>query len=472
MARASKTLARRLSAQLGLLLGCLLLTAMGAVWGVRGLRQDFSQALDGYEQLRQLYLIGFHLQSARAAMTADFPDLPRARLELRRGQQLYQQARPSVGPGKDDGVSAALERAVVAANADRPSVSVLDLPLAAMNERVDALKQGIAAAQRAADGRQQATLVALLSLVGVAVLTSIWIGLRQIRAVLGPLTEIGQGVRRVAAGQFDSPFAMTHADAEFASLANDFNDMARQLRVDRSTLEARVEAATRALVQSERLAGVGLLAAGVAHEINNPLSIIAARIELLMAKPLVPAVNTALADVLEEAFRCKTIIERLLQLSRGAAGRRDRVAMDGLAADVAAAVRQLPAAAGRRWSIDLLPALIEGDPGELRQVLLNLLLNAVQFTSPEGAIRVQVRSHGDRAVVEVEDDGQGIETAAMSRLFEPFYSTAAGERRGTGLGLAISKSIIEAHEGSLEAFSDGIGRGSRFVVKLPIIRGD
>ncbi|MDB5326200.1 MAG: integral rane sensor signal transduction histidine kinase [Phycisphaerales bacterium] len=464
-------MARRLSAQLGLLLGCLLLTALGAVWGVRGLRQDFSQALDGYERLRQLYLVGFHLQSARAAMTSDFPDFPRARLELRRAQQLHGQMASSNAATADGGVAEALERAAVAAEANRPSVTVLDLPLAAMNERAESLRQGIASAQRMADRRQQVTLIALLALITLTVMASIWIARRQVRAVLGPLKEISHGVRRVAAGQLETPFAMQQADVEFASLAHDFNDMALQLHAGRSTLEARVEAATRALVQSERLAGVGLLAAGVAHEINNPLSIIAARIELLRAKPVEPAINAALADVLEEVFRCKTIIERLLQLSRGAAGHRELMDVGRVAADVVQAVRPLPAAAGRAWSVDVAPATIRADAGELRQVMLNLLLNAIQFTPPDGAIRVQVRSHGDVAAIEVADDGQGIAPTVMNRLFEPFYSTAAGERRGTGLGLAISKSIVESHDGSLEVFSDGIGHGSRFVIKLPIVRG-
>src|SRR3954454_672778 len=120
------TLARRLNGQLGLLLGCLLLMAAGAVWGVRGLRQDFSVAIDGYERLRQLYQVGFQLQSARAALTADFPDESRARLEVRRAAQLVAEGN-SAEPGTSPATLAPpLTPAAVTMYGRRPSVNALD----------------------------------------------------------------------------------------------------------------------------------------------------------------------------------------------------------------------------------------------------------------------------------------------------------------------------------------------------------
>lgn len=466
------TLVRRLNAQLGLLLACLLLTAAGAVWGVRGLKQDFSQALGGYEQLRQLYQVGFHLQAARAALTADFPDLPLARLEVRRASQLFNQTLANDATAGETRTADVLSRAAVAAEDARPSVSILDRPLAVMNQQADALREAIAAAQRTADLRQRYTLIGLIGLSVVTVLASLIIGRRQVRAVMRPMGQITAGVQRVAAGEFDQPLDMNTADAEFARLADEFNAMARQLEVSRTSLEARVESATRAMVQSERLAGVGLLAAGVAHEINNPLSIIAAQVELLQTGRIDPGLRSALDDVLEETFRCKTLIERLLSLSRGPTGTRSLVALDEITKEVIAAASRLPAAAGRQWETKLDAVNVMADAGEIRQVVLNLLLNALQFTEAAGTISVQVQRQGNTALLTVADDGRGMDAMTMGRLFEPFYSTAAGERRGTGLGLAISKAIIEAHGGRIEAFSNGPGQGSRFVVTLPAAGGE
>ena len=461
------TLLRRLLGQLALIWACLLIVAVAAAWGVRGLRQDFSVALSNYERLRQLYAVGFYLQSARAALTLDFPDVPQARLNARRAQQQFGEAWPN-----DETAAAAtnaLAAAAVAMDAPRPTMTALDRPLAELNTLVETLRQQIDSAQRTADRRQRATLVTVIGVAVVAGGVSAWVGRRQLRAVLRPLSELSAAVRRVASGRLDTPLALAAADAEFARLANDFNAMAGELRAGREALQARVEAATRAAVQSERLAGVGMLAAGVAHEINNPLSVIAARVELLLAKGPEPVTAAGLNEVLDEAFRCKRIIERLLQLSRAPAGHRTTVDLAVLTGSVVDAVRQTPAAAARQWRVCVRPVAVRADEGELRQVVLNLLLNAVQFTPAGGTIDVRVVKQAGEATLVVTDDGAGIEAGAMGRLFEPFYSTRVGESRGTGLGLAISRAVVEGHGGRIDAESAGAAQGSRFIVRLPAV---
>jgi len=273
----------------------------------------------------------------------------------------------------------------------------------------------------------------------------------------------------VASARFDAPITLHDADREFVHLARDFNHMSHELESMYGQLTQRVEGATRSLVQSERLAGVGLLAAGVAHEINNPLAIITGRIELLLARPCDDATKQSLAIVLDEAFRCKQIINRLLTLSRGPSGRRDIVGLDELVADVVGNVRSLPGAGARTITIvSSEPVLVSVDEGEIKQVLLNLLINAIQATPDDGKIDLTVRAGGAMADLTLTDNGQGMDAATLDRLFEPFFSQRPGEVRGTGLGLTISKAILESHGGSLEATSEGPGKGSTFVVRLPV----
>lgn len=467
------TLARRLGVQLSLLIACLVGTAAVGLWGVAGVRQDFSIALRNYERLRDLYQVGFHLQSARLALALEFADPQRARLEAKRAGTVFDQLSPSLSDAPERLVEAAreaLQRAAREADAQRPSVRLVDAPLASLNELVDSLRRQIQDAQRAADERTTRT-VTLLGLAALAaVVASLIVGWRQFRAVMSPLGAITAGTHRLAAGAFDRPIQLSGTDAEFAALAGDFNVMADRLRGTYADLQSRVESATRVAVQSERMAGVGLLAAGVAHEINNPLSIITGRLELMLAKPTLDAsLRPQVEVVLEEAFRCKQIIDRLLMLSRGPSGSRRTVQLDRLVNDVVGSVRTLPAIESRTIDVNAQPLSINADEGELRQVLLNLLINAIQFTQAEGTIAVSLERAGPNADLSVRDDGAGMDGPTLRRLFEPFFSPPADGRRGTGLGLAISRAIVESHGGTIEADSGGAGKGSRFVVRLPIV---
>ena len=464
------TLRRRLITQWTLLLVCLTLTAEAGVWGVGEMRSDFSVALTNYERLRQLYQIGFHLQSARMALSIDFPDAALARLESRRAQQTLSRLAPEIPVAVDQRqrLEQALEQCARRLAEPRPSVAALDLPLSRLSGVVDALRLQIEEAQQAADRRQRETRAGLLGVAGLLAVAGVVLGWLQFRAVMNPLRVIGDGVRRVAGAQFDPPIDLPGSDREFDELATDFNRMAGQLRSLYDRLQERVESATRRLVQSERLAGVGFLAAGVAHEINNPLAIITGRLELLQARTTDPAVAASLKIAIEEAYRCKDIIDRMLFLARGPAGRRGTVDLGDVAAGVIDSVRGLPGAAGR--AIDLTrngPAVVDGDAGELRQVVLNLLINALDASAAGEAVTVRVEATASNVTLEVADHGRGMTGETLDRIFEPFYSARAGEVPGTGLGLSISKAIAESHRGTLEAHSVGLGQGSVFTLRLP-----
>jgi signal transduction histidine kinase len=465
------TLGRRLGTQLVLLLACLALTAAVGLSGIRGLRQDFSVALDNYERLRQLYQIGFYLQSARMALTLEFSDPLRARLQARRAEQALMRVKSDlpISPDERDKLASVLHAAAEEMDRKRPSLGPLDVAFTHLEMVQAKLRAQIVQAQTTADARKQHTLWLLAAVAGGSMLASVVLALLQFRAVMRPLGALTAGVQRVAGAKFDPPIELHHADREFTALASDFNQMSRQLESMYRELQQRVEAATRSLVQSERLAGVGMLAAGVAHEINNPLAIITGRIELVLGQPVDAATRSSLQIALDEAFQCKQIIDRLLTLSRGPSGRRTEVRLDQLASAVTTSVRDLPGAAKRTIKLAALePVTIRADDGEIRQVLLNLLINAVQATAEDGTIEVSVQRSGSTAELTILDNGRGMEPGTLERLFEPFFSTRPGESRGTGLGLAITRAIVEAHGGTVEASSDGAGRGSRFVVRMPL----
>jgi two-component system NtrC family sensor kinase len=289
--------------------------------------------------------------------------------------------------------------------------------------------------------------------------------------------SLTEGARRFAAGEFDRRITAT-GDAEFVELAGDFNRMADELQLIYRDLEDRVCAASRDLARAERLASVGYLAAGVAHEINNPLGIIAGYGERALRQ--LPAegsadvarVRQALTVMCDEAFRCKRITDQLLSLARpGDAGGRSAVSLSAVAADVADAVTTLPAFAGRHVAVTADPAgvPVTGNAGELRQVVLNLVVNSLEATTATGQVTVTIRPAGATVELAVTDDGRGMTPDGLARAFEPFYTDkpAAAGVGGTGLGLSLAHAIVAAHGGRLTAASGGPGRGSTFTVTLP-----
>jgi two-component system NtrC family sensor kinase len=225
------------------------------------------------------------------------------------------------------------------------------------------------------------------------------------------------------------------------------------------------------LLESEKMAAVGSLAGGVAHEINNPLGAILAFSQLLGSDEGRNAEEKdALKHIEESAIRCKRIVDSLLKFSRRSRVEDRRpVDLSSCVEDAVVLFRaQLQKFPRARLNLELakgLPA-IHGDPGQLSQVILNLLQNALQAL-PDGTgevtVRTRAREHG--CEVEVVDTGSGIPQANLTRIFEPHFTTKApGE--GTGLGLAISYRIVEGHQGRISVQSE-VGGGSTFTVFLP-----
>jgi len=307
------------------------------------------------------------------------------------------------------------------------------------------------------------------------------------RWVFRPLRMLGQGSRRVAAGDFDYRIRLDTRD-EMAELADALNDMTARFREIRDDLDRQVQLRTREVIRSEQLASVGFLAAGVAHEINNPLASIAmcaesleSRLEAVAGDPEDARVVRRYLELIQnEAFRCKGITEKLLDFSRLGEVRRQATPLVALVTDVAEMLRHVGRFTGRTIEIEEGPdVLVMVNPQEIKQVVLNLLVNALDSVEESGHVRVSARRSplpesalgGGEAVLTFTDDGCGMTEEVLEHLFEPFF-TRRKSGQGTGLGLSIVHRIVTDHGGRIEARSAGPGQGSTFKVTLPLADAD
>jgi signal transduction histidine kinase len=241
-----------------------------------------------------------------------------------------------------------------------------------------------------------------------------------------------------------------------------------------------VERKTGEMALSARLASVGRLAAGVAHEINNPLNIISGYAELGRSwlegthdPDRIKESRNALDTIAEEAFRCKRIVEQLASLTGARYEGREEVSLRRVARDVLTLVRGLERFRDRHLALDAgsrADPLVSGSEAKLKQVVLNLVVNALQAVDPgTGRVTVSLEEAGDWARLVVADNGCGLDDEMHEKIFEPFFSRRReGRERGLGLGLTISHGIVEAHGGRLLVESAGPGKGSRFIIELPV----
>jgi two-component system NtrC family sensor kinase len=240
----------------------------------------------------------------------------------------------------------------------------------------------------------------------------------------------------------------------------------RQQMVELRESSARLGVAQAELAASERLATVGRLAAGVAHEVGNPLSGILGYLSVASARAKDPELQDYLNRIEQEVQRIDEIVRSLLDLGRPAAGEPTIVEL----AKVAEASLRLAKAAPEFARVQTMLAIDPGttvrtQPGPLAQVLLNLFINAAQAMGGVGEIQIRALPQGDRVRVDIQDTGPGIPPDLLGRVFEPFFTTKTAQR-GTGLGLAISRHLMTTMNGQLEA-SNAEGGGARFTLFLP-----
>jgi len=327
--------------------------------------------------------------------------------------------------------------------------------------------------------------------IGFILLVSVSVGWLLRRLIYRPLGDLARGAERLASGNFDQPIP-ERSDDEFGRLARSTNTMMAALKVSRQELEdwvrtlgERVKERTEELrlaeaevARSEKLAAIGQLAAGIAHELNNPLTGVLTFTSLMRQK--MPAGSQDAEDldlVIRETRRCASIIRRLLDFAREKPPEKSEVDINELALDTIRFVERSAALQQVEITTELDPGLprLNVDADLVKQVLMNILVNAQQAIEERGRITVRTRLHAERRFagaqpqpaveIAITDTGCGIAKANLQRIFDPFF-TSKEVGKGTGLGLSVSYGIVKAHGGEIEVEST-VGVGSTFRVFLP-----
>ncbi len=279
-----------------------------------------------------------------------------------------------------------------------------------------------------------------------------------------PLMELQREIAKLQAGDLSVRVQFAARNDEIGDLGRNFNEMVRQLRETREEIE-RLHRTQ--MSRAEHLATLGELAAGLAHEIRNPLAGIAGVIEIIGRDlPEGSPSRDVLKDVQQEVLHIKQILSELLDYARPKSPEFHPADLNATAEHAVALARQQ--VLSRPIQIELgkaenLPR-VEHDTAQIQQVLLNLLLNAIQAISGPGRIEVRLESRDAFAAVIVSDTGRGIAPEHLPNIFRPFFTTKG---QGTGLGLSLARRIVEDHGGRIEVASQP-DAGSRFTVWLPL----
>jgi two-component system, NtrC family, sensor kinase len=288
------------------------------------------------------------------------------------------------------------------------------------------------------------------------------------KLVLRPIDQVVAMAQRVTEGDLSARTGV-RPPGEMGVLCDAIDRMAdavAQREQDRNA------AAQQQLGRSEKLASIGRLAAGVAHEINNPLTGVLTFAHLLRDKPKMDAEDKEDLDlIIHETTRAAEIVRNLLDFARERAAIKERLCINDVIARTIRLIRNQKAfdqiVFEENFANDL--PEIDGNLNQLQQVFLNLSLNACEAMPKGGSITINTSTHDGRVVVEVIDNGCGIKKAHLDRIFEPFFTTKP-VGKGTGLGLAVSYGIIDQHGGTLEVDTEE-GKGSKFTITLPTATG-
>ena len=341
--------------------------------------------------------------------------------------------------------------------------------------------------------RNNAIAMAVLSL-GFILIAALSVGFFVHRLVYVPLRDLETGASRLATGDLEQTIPVRSED-EFGQLATSFNGMTVALRKSEGelrewgrTLEQKVEKRTQELriaeaetARTEKLASVGLLAAGIAHELNNPLTGVLTFTTLLRKKMADGSADAEDLDlVIRETKRCATIIRRLLDFAREKTPEKKFTDLNRVIEDTVRIIERPASFRDIDIALDLDPELPQVwiDADLIKQVVMNMLVNAQHAIEHEGNVTVRSRRFPQPksaepgavpvAMVEIAiiDTGCGISEKNLKRIFDPFF-TSKEVGKGTGLGLSVSHGIVKAHGGVIEVEST-VGKGSNFRIYLPL----
>lgn len=278
-----------------------------------------------------------------------------------------------------------------------------------------------------------------------------------------PMLELQQKIARVREGDLFVNVGFADRDDEIGDLGRHFNEMVQQLRESREEIE-RLHRTQ--MSRAEHLATLGEMAAGLAHEIRNPLAGIAGVMEIVGRD--LPADSPALSvlgEVRHEVGHINKIVGELLEIARPKPPVYRPEELVAVARHATLFARDQ--ASARKVKLEVVPnpevPVLEFDKGQIHQVMLNLLLNAVQACSEGGLVRVEFQVDAQSVTARVTDTGKGIPPDVLPNIFRPFFTTKGN---GTGLGLSLARRLVEDHGGRLEAASE-VGKGSVFSLVLP-----
>ncbi|HUR57390.1 MAG TPA: ATP-binding protein [Opitutaceae bacterium] len=334
--------------------------------------------------------------------------------------------------------------------------------LASAEERLKALAQ---------------TRATLFALSAAGILVSVAVVWFFVRRVTRPLVELRGSAEAVGRGDFSHRVQRVSND-EFGELAQAFNQMIASLQSSRAELERAMQqlrATQEQLIQSEKLSAVGQFVAGVAHELNNPLTAVVGFSELLQTMGTDDKMRAHLDRIAKSAHRCHKIVHSLLSFARQHPPERKLVslhdAIDEVLEIMAYEFRTSNVTVVREFAPDL-PAIM-ADAHQLQQVFVNILGNArqaIEAVQREGRIVIRTRHSSERMVVEFEDNGPGIRPEHLARIFDPFFTTKP-VGKGTGLGLSLCYGLVQEHGGVITARSEP-GQGAVFAIELPMAATD
>lgn len=310
----------------------------------------------------------------------------------------------------------------------------------------------------------------LFALVAILVLGTV-INIKLGMSISKPIKRLEKITKKIAQGDFSESIEVKGRD-EISSLENSVNQMEEKLKGAMAALEETIEKLNEKqaeLVKAEKLASIGKLAAGIAHEINNPLTSVLTFSSLLLEQcPPDDPRHDRLQKVVQETTRARNIVRQVLNFAREAPLRTEKMNVNRPVTEIIDSLISQDAFAGIELTQELSEDLpdIYIDPVQIGQVVLNILINAVHAIAPPGKIDVVTRRADGFIEILISDTGRGIPQDDLKKIFDPFYTTK-DRTKGTGLGLAVSYGIIKKHAGDIEV-SSVVGEGTLFTVRLPV----
>jgi len=302
-----------------------------------------------------------------------------------------------------------------------------------------------------------------LSLIA-ALIPNLILVLAIVRTISRPIKRLTVSALETSKGRYGLEVEGRTTNDEIGILTDTFNKMSRKMAGDIATLKRMNDR----LMRTEKLASIGTLSAGIAHEISNPIAAIMSMVEILKSKDSMDPESARQLDVIAKQLeRLSSITREMLDFAATKSESRTNTDINEVVASSMRLVGFDSSFRDVRIEMQLandLPRIL-CDPDQMQQVLVNLLLNARQSLENDGEIEIETIDSNGRIIIEIRDNGCGIPEEDVSRIFDPFFTTK-GDRGGTGLGLAVSYGIVESHEGSLEAVRN-TPRGTILRISLP-----